>query len=132
MPSAPISINYFSNFRLIHPSCPEKDFERKSLAKNQLSNPVMITSRCHNLARLPHKCRSINTKALPDGQSIRMLTLPPGVLDDLLEGKLDLVNIASPGNYEPLSYVWGEPDRCHEIICNSQRIGLTTSLHDAL
>jgi hypothetical protein len=67
-----------------------------------------------------------------------MLTLSPGALDDPLEGKLELVNIASPGSYESLSYAWGKLERCHEIICAGQRLGLTTrlrittSLHDAL
>jgi hypothetical protein len=67
-----------------------------------------------------------------------MLTLSPGALDDPLEGKLELVNIASPGSYESLSYVWGKLKQCHEIICASQRLGLTTrlrittSLHDTL
>jgi hypothetical protein len=70
--------------------------------------------------------------ALPDGQSIRMLTLYPGALDDPLEGNLKFFNVTSSESYESLSYVWGKPDRCHEIICNGQRIGLTTSLHDAL
>ena len=70
--------------------------------------------------------------ALPDGQSIRMLTLYPGVLGDPLEGKLEFFNIASSEKYESVSYVWGNPNRSHEIICDGQRLRLTTSLHDAL
>jgi hypothetical protein len=72
---------------------------------------------------------------LPEGQFIRMLILYPGALDDPLKGEIEFFNIASPEKsekYEPLSYVWGNPDRSHEIICAGQRLGLTTSLHDAL
>ena len=72
--------------------------------------------------------------ALPNGQFIRMLTLHPGALDDPLEGKLEEHNTTSPENenYESLSYVWGSPECCSEIICNDKRLKLTTSLHDAL
>ncbi|KAI9771043.1 MAG: hypothetical protein M1839_002979 [Geoglossum umbratile] len=70
-------------------------------------------------------------KALPD-QSIRILTLNPGALNDPLEGRLEFFNIASPEKYEPLSYVWGDPERIYEIICNGSRLGITASLNDAL
>src|SRR5437667_4187491 len=61
-----------------------------------------------------------------------MLTLYPGALDDPLEAKLEFFNIASTEKYETISYVWGQPNRCHEIICNGCRLGLTASLHDFL
>jgi hypothetical protein len=77
--------------------------------------------------------------ALPDGPFIRMLTLRAGELDGPLEGDLEIVNIDSPGNYEDssgdyeaLSYVWGQPGRRDDIICAGKRLELTTSLHDAL
>lgn len=34
--------------------------------------------------------------------------------------------------YEALSYTWGDPIKCCEIICNSQRIFITKSLFEAL
>jgi len=76
-------------------------------------------------------------KPLPNGQHIRMLTLDPGKPDDPLKGKLELVHIADSGKYEPLSYVWGKAERCHQItICDDKgdgaRLGLTGSLHGAL
>jgi hypothetical protein len=76
--------------------------------------------------------------ALPvNGQFIRMLILYPGALDNPLEGELELLNleffnIASSEPYESLSYVWGNPDRCNEIICAGKRLRLTSSLYDAL
>jgi len=118
--------------RLIHPSCPEKDFERKSLVRNRLPNPVVVTFTMSQPGKAPAQAPEYQYDALPDGPFIRMLTLYPGALDDPLEGSLDIFNITSSEDYESLSYVWGKPDRHHEIICNGQRIGLTTSLHDAL
>jgi len=40
--------------------------------------------------------------ALPDGQSIRILTLYPGALDDPLEDNLEFFNITSTKSYESL------------------------------
>ena len=82
--------------------------------------------------KAPVQAPNYQYDALPDGQYIRMLTLYPGALDDPLEGKLEFFDIASPENYESLSYVWGKLERCYEIICAGQRVGLTTSLYDAL
>ena len=69
---------------------------------------------------------------LPENQSIRMLVLNPGFPSDLLEGKLEIVNINFPGSYEALSYVWGSPKRSHAIDCDGTKLELTTSLYDAL
>ena len=41
--------------------------------------------------------------------SIRILKLAPGTLNDALRGSLEVVNIENAGSYEPLSYVWSEP-----------------------
>ena len=90
----------------------------------------------------PHKFRALEEKrayvypALPDGNFVRMLTLNPGERDDPLKGTIELVNIDSPGSYEPLSYVWGVPEFLHEISIqdeSSERIlKLTPSLYGAL
>lgn len=69
---------------------------------------------------------------LPDNESIRMLVLHPGRLDDPLVGTLEFVNIQSPGVYEALSYVWGDSTRTQKIVCNGTDLELTTSLYDAL
>jgi hypothetical protein len=84
--------------------------------------------------KAPTQAQEYQYDALPNGQFIRMLTLHPGAPDDPLEGKLEEFNTTSPENenYESLSYVWGNPERCSEIICNSKRLRLTTSLHGAL
>ena len=80
----------------------------------------------------PAQASEYQYDTLPAGQFIRMLTLYPGTLDDPLEGKLELFDINSCETYESLSYVWGEQERRHEIICTGQRLLLTTSIHDAL
>ena len=78
---------------------------------------------------------------LPRGQFIRMLTLHPGAPDDPLRGELEFFDLDRPSDesndildrqYEPVSYVWGAPDRSHEIICNGQRLAVTSSIHGAL
>jgi hypothetical protein len=55
------------------------------------------------LGKVPAQAPEYQYDPLPDGQSIRMLTLYPGALDDSLEGELKFFNIASYENYESLS-----------------------------
>jgi hypothetical protein len=76
-------------------------------------------------------------KPLPDGESIRILTLESGQQDEPLKGILDFVNVNSTGSYEPISYVWGPPNFVHEIsivvVGGVERpIKLTSSLYEAL
>ncbi|KAJ9602977.1 hypothetical protein H2200_012757 [Cladophialophora chaetospira] len=69
---------------------------------------------------------------LPEGPYIRILTIFPGSLSDLLRGQLKIFNIEQGGDYEPLSYVWEDPRRSHEIVCNDKTLSLTASLEEAL
>ena len=69
---------------------------------------------------------------LPDGPYIRILMLHRGRQSDPLRGELELFNIHKGGDYEPLSYVWGDPSRSYEIICNNKSLSLTASLDGAL
>ncbi|KAL8917298.1 MAG: hypothetical protein Q9208_008019 [Pyrenodesmia sp. 3 TL-2023] len=69
---------------------------------------------------------------LPDGPYIRTLTIFPGSPSDPLRGKLELFNTDTGGNYEPVSYVWGNDNRSREIVCNEKTLGLTASLEGAL
>lgn len=69
---------------------------------------------------------------LPDNQSIRMLILYSGCPGDPLKCALEFVNINSPGLYEALSYVWGDPEREYAIDCDGAKHKLTKSLYDAL
>jgi hypothetical protein len=86
--------------------------------------------------KAPAQAPEYEYEPLPDDQYIRMLTLDPGKPDDPLQGKLEFVHIASSGTYEPLSYVWGEAKRCHQITIRNDkgdgRLKLTDSLHGAL
>ncbi|KAK2728188.1 het domain-containing protein [Colletotrichum kahawae] len=66
-------------------------------------------------------------------RSIRILTLHPGAPDDRLRGDLEIVNIdASGGDYETISYVWGNSSKTHHMVCNGSEIPITESLHGAL
>ena len=69
---------------------------------------------------------------LPDGPYVRILTIFPGSPSNPLRGELELFNIETGGEYEPVSYVWGDPSRNHEIICNNKALNLTASLVGAL
>jgi hypothetical protein len=72
--------------------------------------------------------------ALPNAHSIRMLTVHAGSTNQPIQGHLDVFDIASAAEeyYEPLSYVWGDPDRVGYIICDGKRLDINASLHSAL
>ncbi|KAH0424699.1 hypothetical protein CcaCcLH18_11421 [Colletotrichum camelliae] len=66
-------------------------------------------------------------------RSIRILTLYPGRPKDQLRGELEIVDIVgSAGEYEAISYVWGNLSKTHEMICNDAEILITESLYGAL
>lgn len=68
-----------------------------------------------------------------DDRSIRILSLSPGPPGDVLEVRLQPVNIDRPnGEYDAISYVWGDPSRTCRIICNNAEMLITASLHGAL
>ena len=69
---------------------------------------------------------------LPQGQYIRILTLEPGDEDAHLSGELQVVHVQQVGQYEAVSYTWGEPDRCFQFSSSSGIIELTASLDGAL
>lgn len=73
---------------------------------------------------------------LPDQQRyVRLLTLDPGESDAPLIGKLNCVDVNDDlEEYDPVSYVWGDPTRTHEILLGDKRqpLGLTTNLYNAL
>lgn len=58
-------------------------------------------------------------RPLKDNETIRLLTLAPGKLNEPLKGRLDVFNADSAGSYEPISYVWagpGPPNQRYEIL----------------
>jgi hypothetical protein len=57
-----------------------------------------------------------------------------GTADDPLKGELEICSIANLGEYEPLSSVWGKPDRTHQILLGKGELELriTTSLYSDL
>jgi hypothetical protein len=68
-----------------------------------------------------------------DGRSIRILTLHPGTPGDPLRGSLEIVNIDScAGQYEAISYVWGDPSKTQSMVCNGAVMGITESIYGAL
>jgi hypothetical protein len=69
---------------------------------------------------------------IPDDSVIRILTLNPGGWDDKLVGSLNFADLKENPEYEAISYVWGNPLRCREILVDGKVLPLTQSLNDAL
>ncbi|KAH9242293.1 hypothetical protein K456DRAFT_1879274 [Colletotrichum gloeosporioides 23] len=66
-------------------------------------------------------------------RSIRIFTLYPGAPSDGLCGSLETVNIdCSAGDYETISYVWGNSSKTQDMVCNGAEMAITESLHGAL
>jgi hypothetical protein len=70
--------------------------------------------------------------ALVGDDTIRLLRLHPGRRSDPLSGELEHVSLHDGLQYEGVSYVWGDQDRCAEITCHGRRLALTRSIADAL
>ncbi|KAL0935459.1 uncharacterized protein CTRU02_210050 [Colletotrichum truncatum] len=70
-------------------------------------------------------------KLLPG--TIRLLDILPGDSHAPIEVELDTVSIAKPGDYEALSYTWGDPDVGAQMIqCDGQNFKATANLFSAL
>ncbi|KAM0463716.1 hypothetical protein ACHAO4_000438 [Trichoderma viride] len=76
--------------------------------------------------------RAYSYTPLPDNRTIRVLTLYGGNPKDPLRGQLDPISVDVAGDYEPLSYVWGDDTLTHEISLPTARLKLTASLYHAL
>jgi hypothetical protein len=63
---------------------------------------------------------------------IRVLHLLPGNKEDDIHCSLCHVAISQTGLYEALSYTWGSPDRCYQVVCNGFYLRVTNSLQEAL
>ena len=70
--------------------------------------------------------------ALVHEQQIRLLTLLPGNLDEPLQGELNVVSLSDNTKYEAISYSWESRELPATILCNGQRIPITSNLHAAL
>lgn len=76
--------------------------------------------------------RAYSYTPLPDNRTIRVLTLFGGNPKDPLRGQLEPVGVDAAGDYEPLSYVWGDDTLTHQIFLPTARLRLTASLYHAL
>jgi hypothetical protein len=85
----------------------------------------MLTQQDHNSATYKYL-------KIIDEKTIRVLTLYPGRPDSKLAGELNFKSLNENPVYEAVSYVWGDPTRCEEMICGGEVLGLTQSLADAL
>ena len=70
--------------------------------------------------------------ALPHQRAIRLLKLEPGKVGQTLVGSMRTVDIDRTPPYDAISYVWGNPERKAQILCDGHILGLTSSLDGAL
>ncbi|KAI1260944.1 heterokaryon incompatibility protein-domain-containing protein [Xylariaceae sp. FL1019] len=52
---------------------------------------------------------------LSGNESIRILTLEPGIWSDPLTGNLECVSVDNPGKFEALSYAWADPGPSNSV-----------------
>lgn len=69
---------------------------------------------------------------LPDGPSIRLLSLWPGKSNNGIEASLTIVSLHDNPTYEALSYVVGDTSTKTPVTCNGESIGITENLRVAL
>lgn len=72
---------------------------------------------------------------LPFGDAannIRLVELKPGEPDETIECHLKHVNIDKPGDYEALSYTWGDEPHTHSIKLNNNVLSISRNLWTAL
>ena len=86
-------------------------------------------SRDESRQEIPYEYRY---QRIPDENVVRILTLGPGRWDDRLVGSLDFVDLEEDPEYEAISYTWGDPLRCREMLLDGKVFPLTQSLSDAL
>lgn len=69
---------------------------------------------------------------LPTDGFFRLFMLEPGTGKQLLQGSLHTLKLDQAPYFEAISYVWGSPDRCVELVCDHEQILITPSLSDVL
>lgn len=84
------------------------------------------------MSRAPEKPENWLYGPLPPGNLIRCLILQPGLEDEPLEGRLNIVNLDDCPQYEAISYVWGSTVRSQTFVCDGNLTHITVSLSMAL
>ncbi|KAF1998763.1 HET-domain-containing protein [Amniculicola lignicola CBS 123094] len=69
---------------------------------------------------------------LPFEACIRTLRLLPGLREDPIRVRIFYADLDLNTDYEALSYVWGDPDKKMEIICDGSPMQVTANLYEAL
>ncbi|KFY27065.1 hypothetical protein V493_03716 [Pseudogymnoascus sp. VKM F-4281 (FW-2241)] len=71
-------------------------------------------------------------KPLGSGPSIRLVVLLPGKGKEIIRCRLIPELLSSELHYEALSYAWGDSSKSCKILCDTQPLYVTSSLHCAL
>lgn len=80
------------------------------------------------------KCKETASiyQSLPQGHSIRILILEPGDDDQMIFGRLEIINLDETSDFEAISYVWGSTRKRRTIFCNQVATRITQNLFEAL
>jgi len=79
-----------------------------------------------------------NNRHLPLDQGsrwIRVFDLKPSYVgrEEPIRGNLRVVSLDSNPSYDALSYVWGDPNASHQIVCSGTKtVSVTTNCYEAL
>lgn len=69
---------------------------------------------------------------LPEGHFVRVLILEPGHGDQMMFGRLEVVDLDQAPDFEAISYVWGAKRKRRTMFCNNVVTRLTQNLSEAL
>ena len=70
--------------------------------------------------------------SLSHKQSVRLVEILPNEPDDEIRCRISSAKLSACGDYEALSYTWGDPSITEDIWCEGRRLSITTNLMAAL
>lgn len=92
-----------------------------------------------NIPATPRKCKGRRHEEtpsiyqpLPRGRFTRVLILEPGIGNQMIFGKLEVIDIDDNPDFEAISYVWGSKKKQRTIFCIKVAIKITQNLFEAL
>lgn len=108
----------------------ERQYEETSLTYQPTSSSMPATPRKRKGRR--HEETPSIYQPLPRGHFTRVLVLEPGIGNQMIFGKLEVIDIDDNPDFEAISYVWGSRKKQRTIFCNKVAIKITQNLYEAL
>lgn len=79
-----------------------------------------------SISRMAYRYETLTSR------EIRIFVLDMSSLGSRIRGAFVRQSIGGPGQYDALSYVWGEEQRIEIVLCEDKILRVTTSLYKAL